>query len=84
MWDTEEKTVTRQCLDCHKHITEVNDCAHGEVSVWATSDNELKDDWSFRCEHCGITLDYTNLPHNVKIRTSRVGNAAQQSASRDH
>ena len=64
MWDTEKKSVTKMCTDCHKHIVEVNDCAHGEVSVFAT---ENQAPLSYRCEHCGIELEFRHLPKGVRV-----------------
>src|SRR5271163_4106557 len=52
MYSVEAKTITSQCLDCHKNVTEHNDCAHGEVTwgSWETiKGTEIPR--SFRCQH---------------------------------
>jgi hypothetical protein len=68
MWSHDLKTVTFQCIDCHKRIEEVNDCAHGEVA-WASWENIKGVDipHSFRCEHCHAPLFNKDLPKDVKI-----------------
>lgn len=67
-WDVEQKTKMSLCLDCHKHLLEVNDCAHGEVSVFVveTVENQLVVR-SYRCEHCNVELQPKDLPHGTRI-----------------
>ena len=70
MWDVEAKTKTSMCLDCHKHVTEVNDCAHGEVrpSMWETADGQTKlVPRAYRCDNCGVGLEAKDLPSGVMI-----------------
>jgi hypothetical protein len=68
MWDTEEKTKTSMCLDCHKHILERNDCAHGEVHghMYETEGIRLVPR-SYLCDHCGVELEPKDLPTEVRI-----------------
>jgi len=64
MWDADSKTKTNLCLDCHKLVEELNDCAHGEVTVWATN---FSQPLTYKCEHCGVELEFKNLPKGVRI-----------------
>jgi hypothetical protein len=85
MWDIENNTRTMQCIDCHKRFTEATNCAHGEVEV---SMHELVEGkmipYTFHCTHCGMPLDKTEVPKGAVITAPNLGNAAQQSAARDH
>lgn len=81
MWDAANKTKTDLCLDCYKHIEEVNDCIHGEVRVHAMETINLGNapapfggkksaqliPRSFLCEHCGVELALGDLPHDARI-----------------
>lgn len=87
MWDVVGKSKTSMCLDCRKHINETNDCAHGEVTVFASTQDAKTQQpipVTFQCTKCGVELKYTDMPRGVVVRDLQVGNAAQQSAARDH
>jgi DNA-directed RNA polymerase subunit RPC12/RpoP len=68
MWDTERKTITYQCIDCHKHITEANPCAHGGVVPHST-DRFAKETIvrSYLCAQCGLELQPSELPKDAKV-----------------
>lgn len=86
MWDVEAKTKTSICLDCHKKIEEMNDCAHGEVQVSMRetfgvtrmafcADAVFFADvpcW-YRCEHCGVGLKKKDLPPGVRVTHLTMG-----------
>jgi hypothetical protein len=68
MWDVDSKTKTNMCLDCHKHIEESNDCAHGELSVCvAETLGKQFVPRCYRCELCGVEFEMTDLPKGVRI-----------------
>lgn len=68
MTGDKQNTVTYLCVDCHKRIKEVNECAHGEVSLSAWEDlNGQKIPHSFRCEHCGQPLAPSQLPKDSTV-----------------
>jgi hypothetical protein len=76
MWDVEAKTKTGMCLDCHKHILERNDCAHGEVqvSVWETANGQSElVPRAYRCEHCGVGLEAKDLPPGARVAHANIG-----------
>jgi len=80
MWGLDNSTITFQCLDCHKNLKEVNDCAHGEVT-WGSWETIKGVDIprSYRCEHCHAPLFNKDLPKGVKITPH-----SSVSAARDH
>jgi hypothetical protein len=82
LWDVEKKIKTCMCLDCHRHLVEAIDCAHGEVTVsaWETVGNQLIAR-NFNCDHCGAPLEQQNLPQDARISHPNITN---DSASRDH
>ena len=88
MWDTEHKTVTRQCIDCHKRITVADDCPHSKVVVSAWSDKSgapapsLSVPTVFRCQLCGFGLLHAELPQGALVDLSPM--QANDSAARDH
>ncbi len=81
MWGfPDSKSITFQCVDCHKRIVEVNDCAHKAVtwSSWETIKG-MDIPQSFRCENCGASMFTKDLPKDVKITPH-----SSVSAARDH
>jgi hypothetical protein len=81
MWDIENKLIRSMCLDCYKHIDEVNDCSHGEVRVHAVETVSLGPGRrsaqlvprTFLCEHCGVELEPKDLPPDVKVGHLNIG-----------
>src|SRR5260370_1275305 len=63
MWDVESKLKVSMCLDCHKHIEERNDCAHGEVHghMYETEGTRLVPR-SYLCDHCGVEVAARDEP----------------------
>jgi|SRR5271170_3517775 len=72
-WDVDKKLKISMCLDCHKHVEEINDCFHGEVGVCMveTVGTQLVPR-SFRCDHCGVELEMSDLPQGVRIKNMGV------------
>ena len=75
MFDVVLRTKTSLCLDCHKHLEEINDCVHAEVSVCMveTVGAQLVPR-SFRCDHCGVELEMHQLPTDVKVSNLNLRN----------
>jgi hypothetical protein len=67
-WDVAEKTRIHMCLDCHKHVIEVNDCLHSEVRghMYETEGTKLVPR-TFICLHCDVELEPKDLPTGVRI-----------------
>ena|SRR5271157_2834814 len=81
MWDVAKKLKTSLCLDCYKHIEEINDCEHGEVRVHSVETVNLGQGRrsaqliprSFLCGHCGVELQPQDLPDGVRVTPTDIG-----------
>jgi len=68
IWDVDSRTKTNMCLDCHKNIEESNECAHGELSVCVVETvGKQFVPRCYRCEHCGVEFEMTDLPKGMRI-----------------